>query len=105
MFSGVAQTTGEQVNANKTKWHLIGFKWDATGKWCLANNKEDLFLNTPKGPQKLERPPPYQSSRILGVCISPDGSPTKEMKQRRLITSSWEDKVSSGHIKKSDTWY
>ena len=68
----------KKVSVNKIKWYLLEFKWDATGKWSLADNKAGLFLNPPDGIQKLNAtlhtkpnraPPlrPYQS--LQGVPI------------------------------------
>ena len=39
LFSGAAQKTDRKVSVNKTKCYLLEFKWDATGKWSLADNK------------------------------------------------------------------
>ena len=55
LFSGAAQKTDGKVCVNKTKWYLLEFKWDATGKWSLADNKSGLFLNPHDGLQKIER--------------------------------------------------
>ena len=43
LFSGAAQKTDGNVFVNKTKWYLLEFKWDATRKWSLADNKAGLF--------------------------------------------------------------
>ena len=32
LLSGASQKTDEKVGVNKTKWYLLEFKWDATGK-------------------------------------------------------------------------
>ena len=48
---------------------------------------------------------PNKVSRILGVCISPDGSSKEQTRRLHQIKSSWSDKVRSGHIKKQDSWY
>ena len=61
LFSGAAQKIDGKVSVNKTKWHLLEFKWDATGKWILADNKAGLFLNPPDGLQKIEHLPPSQA--------------------------------------------
>ena len=61
VFSGAAQKTDGNICVKKTKWDLIEFKWDATVKWSLADNKAGLFLNPPYGPQKVERLPPSQA--------------------------------------------
>ena len=61
LFSGAAQKTDEKVSVNKTKWYLIEFKWDATRKLSLADNKAGLFLNPPDDIKKIERLPPYQA--------------------------------------------
>ena len=73
IFSGAAQETYGTVSVNKTKWYLLEFKWDSTGKWSLADNKADMFLNPPDGLQKIECLPPSQASIILCVWIVPDG--------------------------------
>ena len=52
IFSGATQATGGQVNVNKIKGYLLEFKWDATIKWRLSENKADLLLNTPEVPNK-----------------------------------------------------
>ena len=105
LFSGAAQIIDGKVSVNKTKWYLLEFKWDATGKWSLADNKAGLFLNPPDGLQKIERLPPSQASIILCVWIAPDGSLTEQTNQLRTITSLWEKIVRSGHIRESETWY
>ena len=101
-FSEAAQKTDGKVSVNKTKWYLLELKLDATGKWILADNKTGMFLNPPHGLQKIERLPPSQSSIILCVWISPDGSLTEQTNQLREITSLWENIVRSGHIRESD---
>ena len=60
IFSGAAQKTDGKVYVNKTKWYLLEFKWDATGKWSIADNVAGLFLNPLDGLQKIERLPPSQ---------------------------------------------
>ena len=57
LFSVATQKTDGKVCVKKTKWYLIEFKWDATGKWSLADNKAGLFLTPPDGLQKIERLP------------------------------------------------
>ena len=64
-----------------------------------------MFLRTPEVPQKIERLPPSQFSRILGVCITPGGSSTEHTKQLRSITTAWSDRVRPVHIRKSDDCY
>ena len=61
IFSGPAQKKDGKVCVNKTKWYLLEFKWDATGKWSLADNKACLFLNPPDGLQKIECLSPSQA--------------------------------------------
>ena len=60
-FLGAAQKTYGKVCVNETKWYLLEYKWDATGKWSLADNKAGLFLNPPDGLQKIARLPPSQA--------------------------------------------
>ena len=43
LFLGASQKTDGKVSVNKTKWYLLEFRWDATGKWILADNKAGLF--------------------------------------------------------------
>ena len=57
LFSGSDHTTGGQVIVKKTKWYLLEFKSYKAEKWRLAENKADLFLHTPIGPQEIELPP------------------------------------------------
>ena len=78
LFSGAAQKTDGKVSVNKTKWYLLEFKWDATEKWSLVDNKSSMFLNPPDGLQKIERLPPTQASIILYVWIAPDVSLTEK---------------------------
>ena len=105
LFSGAAETTCVQVSVSKIKWHLLDFKWDSTGQCRLAENQADLFLDTPEGPQKIERLPPYQSSRILGVWISPNGSSNEQTKQLKEVNTAWAYRVRSGHTRKANTWF
>ena len=58
MFSGAAQSMGGQVSTAKDKWYLLEFKWDKVGKWRQDDNEAYLFIQTPTGPQKVERLPP-----------------------------------------------
>ena len=44
LFSGAAQKTYGKACVNKTKWYLLEFKWDATEKWSLSDNRAGLFL-------------------------------------------------------------
>ena len=105
LFSGAAHKTDGKVSVKKTKWYLLEFKWYATGKWSLANNKASLFLNPPGGLQKIECLPPYQSPIILCVWIAPDVSLTEQTNQLRAITSLWENIVRFVHIRESNAWY
>ena len=105
IFSGVDQKIDGKVRVNKTKWYLLEFKWDATGKWSLADTKAGLFVNPPDGLQKIERLPPSQASIIICVWIVPDGSWTEQTNQLRAITSLWENIVRPGHIRESDALY
>ena len=57
IFSGASQKKYGKVSVNKTKWYLLEFKWDATVKWSLDDNKAGLFLNPPDGLQKLNASP------------------------------------------------
>ena len=50
IFSGAAQATVGKFSAEKTKWYLLEFKWDKSGKWWLADNEAELFIQTPVGP-------------------------------------------------------
>ena len=74
IFSGSTHYTGRQVSATKTKWYLLVFKLEKAGKLRLAHNKADLFMQTPAGPQKIERLPPSEASKILGFWIDPNVS-------------------------------
>ena len=105
LFSGATQKTDGKVSVNKNKCYLLEFKWYATGKCSLANNKAGLFLNPPDSPQKIEQLPQSQASIILCVCIAPDGSLTENTNQLRESTSLWENIVRSGHIRDSYAWY
>ena len=89
----------------KKKWYLLKFKWDSTGKWRLAKNEAGMFMNTSEGTQKIERLSSFQSLRILGVWIDPDGPSNKQTIQLMSITTAWDDRVISGHIIKTDAWY
>ena len=57
-FSGAAEKIYGKVSVKKTKCYLIEYKWDATRKWNLADNKSGLFVRPPDGLQKIERLPP-----------------------------------------------
>ena len=105
IFSGSAQTTGGQVRVREKKCYLLEFKWDSTGQWRLKDNQADILLNTREGPQKIERLPASQASRIVGSWIYPNGSYNEQTKQLRAITTAWADRVRSGYIRKSDDWY
>ena len=94
-----------QVSVQKTKWYLLEFAWDLALKWHLVKNKAYLSLETHEGYQQIERLPPSQASRILGVWISPDGSSHEKRIRLHQTTSSWADRVRSGHVRKSDAWF
>ena len=102
IFSVASQARGGQISVKKNKYYLLEFKWDTARKWRLSENKSDLFLNTPEGPPKIERIPPSQASIIIGAWITPNDSYTEQTKRLREITSSWEDRVQSIHIRNSD---
>ena len=61
IFSGAAQKKDGKVSVNKTKWYLLELKWDANGKWSLADNKACLFLNPTDGLKQIERLTPSQA--------------------------------------------
>ena len=73
IISGAAKATGVQVSAEKTKWYLMDFKRDPEGKWSLSDKEAKLTPPSQDGGKEIERLFPKQSSRILGVWISPDG--------------------------------
>ena len=64
-----------------------------------------MFLNTPEGPQKIERISSSKDSIILGVYISLDGSSNKQKMQLREITTAWAKIVRSVHNRKDDACY
>lgn len=105
LFIGVAKAMRGQVSEIKIKWYLIEFKWDAAGKWKLANNEATLSVETEEGRIPIKRLPVTQAYRILGVWVAPDGSLGKQTKQLQNVTSEWADRVRSGHIRRKDAWH
>ena len=69
----------------------------------LSKNHHLRFY--PKLGMGIERLPPYQYYRILGVWISPYGYSDKQTKQLREITTAWADRFRSRQIKKADAWF
>ena len=67
--------------------------------------RQICFLTHPEYPQKIERLPSYQASRILGVWIDPNGSSNKQTMQLGSMTKEWDNRVRSEHIRKTNTWY
>ena len=61
LFSRAPQKIDGEFSVNRTKCYLLEFKWYATRKWNLANDKVDLFLNPPWWPTKNWTPPPIPS--------------------------------------------
>ena len=53
LFAGAAKATGGQVNAEKTKWYLMDFKWDPEGKWRLADREATLTLSSQEGGNEI----------------------------------------------------
>ena len=87
LFSGAAQKKDGKVSFNKTKLYLFEFKWDATGKWSLANDKSGLFLNPPDGLKKLNASPNPKPNRTppLRPYRSPQGVPIFWRYQRGTV--------------------
>ena len=72
--SGESKATGGQVSTEKKKCHLMDFKWHPEGKWRLSDRGAKLTPQSQDVGKEIEILSPKQSYRMLGVCISQDGS-------------------------------
>ena len=53
IFAGAEKATGGQVSSDKTKWHLMEFKWDPEGKWQLEDREDILTLPSQEGGKEI----------------------------------------------------
>ena len=73
IFAGESKATGGKVSTEKKKCHLMVFKWQPEEKILLSDREAKLTPPSQDGGKEIERLSPKQSSRILGIWISPDG--------------------------------
>ena len=105
LFTGSAREIGGKISASKTKWYLLEFLWDTAGKWRLADHATNLTIDFRDGRIPIQWLLPSQTSRILWVWIASDGYSQKQTTHIRKITTSWADRVRSGHTRRENAWH
>ena len=105
IFARAARATRVQVRVYETKWYLLDFAQYPAGNWDIAKKNAHLSLENHKEDKQIVILPPLQSSRILGVWISPEESSHEQKKRLHQTTTSWDDRVRTGNISKSDVWF
>lgn len=105
IYVGGVAATGGTVHPVKTKWYLVEFKFDKSGRLHYVDNEARLTVSTRHGRQEIERLPTSAASRILGVHLAPDGNQRDQVLAMRRKTETWADRVRSGHIQRQDAWH
>jgi hypothetical protein len=54
--------------------------------------------------QVLDRLPPLEARRTLGVRLAPDGNEIAEFKYLRSVAEEWRDKARTGHLSRPAAW-
>ena len=87
LILGSVIATGGQLSASKTKWYLLEFIWDTSGKWRLEDQSTNLKIDSQYGRIPIQWLPYSQASRILEVWITPDVSSKEQTSQLKKITT------------------
>ena len=65
IFEGYMREKVGQVSIHKTKYYLLEFVWDSSGKWYLSKNQYHLSLTSPGVRRTVEILPKHHYSRII----------------------------------------
>jgi hypothetical protein len=107
LWNGLLSATGGQLEATKTFWYNIQFKWKE-GRWSYATNTDSpaiLTMANADGTRTLlEQVDVNEGRRTLGVRLAPDGNNKAEFEYLKGQCDQWANRIRSGTLPQSYTW-
>ena len=98
--------TGGAISIEKSWWYMIDYVWKR-GKWIAvdADNNLDLVAKSSTGDFiSLKRLHAYESSKMLGIYVTPDGNKDELIKDLKTAAITWGTKMRCGHSNKVEAW-
>ena len=98
--------TGGAISVEKSWWYMIDYVWKR-GKWIAvdADNNMDLMAKSSSGEQiSLKRLHANESSKMLGIYVTPDGNKEELIKDLKTSAINWGTKMRTGHSNKLEAW-
>ena len=85
---------------------MINYVWKR-GKWIAvdADNNLDLVAKSSSGELiSLKRLHANESSKMLGIYVTPDGNKEELIKDLKTSAINWGTKMRTGHSNKMEAW-
>ena len=98
--------TGGAISVSKSWWYMIEYVWKR-GKWVAtdAGNDLDLVATSATGEAiSLKRLHANQSSKMLGIYISPDGNKEALITDLKTEAIKWGTKLRTGNSTRFEAW-
>ena len=96
MWEGLIQTTGVALAVDKGRWWAIDFHWN-NGEWSYKTihdiNRTLTARDTNHIRQTVKQLETDKAYETLGVFLAPDGNLTEEIKQLKLVSQEWADRI------------
>jgi hypothetical protein len=106
-WEGCIAASGGQLEASKTYWYLIDFKW-ANGKWRYTTSDDNpasvLMRNSSQDLIPIERLEVTDARRTLGVRLAPDGNNEAEYIHLKQECDTWAARIRTGMVPKQYAW-
>ena len=96
MWEGLIQSTGGALAVDKGRWWAIDFHW-SNGEWSYKTiqdiNRTLTARDTHHIRQTVKQLETDKAYETLGVFLAPDGNLTEEIKQLKLVSQEWADRI------------
>jgi hypothetical protein len=106
-WEGCIAASGGQLEATKTYWYLIDFKW-ANGRWryaTLNDNPASVFMrSSSQSLIPIERLEVTEAQQTLGVRLAPDGNNSAEYVHLKQECNAWAARICTGMVPKQYAW-
>ena len=110
-WTGGLHATGGMIEASKSYWYLIDFKWNSKKlQWdykSIAETPGTIYLNNPGSPQTpLARKEVWDPDPdgTLGTFIAMDGNQKLVKKSLTLKVDAWADKIRTRQLTATEGW-
>ena len=106
LWEKCTEVSGGCLVPEKSWWTLVDFTW-SNGKWKYAEDMDDekIYIKDKDGnPTELIQLVSYESQKMLGVWLAPDGNNDKQIEEMRASNVMWAEKVRTGVIDRRDAW-